>query len=997
MNHPIRRRAFLTLSASVGASAVIPVFAANPAAAAETADAAHSGQPLTASAGYTDGDANPLASSLTDIGETQSVALDNNYRSVGVDLGSVQQVSAVELIPETTGSRLNSRDLSVYTSDDNASWRKVPAEMVDLGSSLWLYGFEARARYVKVHCHRGELTGATFVINDIQAGLRVHNLVMGQFAGSGGGQWTYRTPIQVKNPTSALLRDRAVYISFAALGVDRLVAAGQLAGDLRDLRFTDAAGQELHAYTDGTGVFVRIPDIAPGATIPVFAYTGNPSAISRVSQDTGTLQVQYGNVTLTSQPAPPDAIKVVRLPSGVLMLVSSVLPPSGLTARFSSDGGRTWSDSEQILPPSDLPSVRITLPSGSILDPETGVLTFIYGVATVSSGSDWTDPAEHFLQTYAVQAASYTADGRPVFGEPQQIPMQILAAGIPAGYALTYTSPIRTRTGAYLLPISYTINPVGVFGLGFARSTDGGRTWVQSPTEITMTSPLNSLEGGVSENGLAQLSDGRIIVLARDEGPSRYYLGISESSDDGLTWTPLTDSSVFATDTQPTLISGRGEDVTLYFSGHNTFGQTSYYRNDLTAAYSDDNCQTWNAYHNLLAATSLSTPGWGSSAEARRVVNADDEPAGLTDRVFAWVDQGASAQAMLVEDFDAYLRDSHGALDVISYLDSAGAANGTELAQSRWWRAVQPGTLDLVPGSRPERQAVRLTTTPPGQTVASRQFPAIRQGTVRFALCWTSLGSNLRLSLQEAYTSSAMDLGTVSMLRLTPDGELIGLDPVIGILEHDTDPATGNLDFFGLSGEAALDYNYRSVGADMALPVEVSSLELVDDGQGNRVQSGDLKVWVSDTNASDWQELTDWTGVKNGQVITLSGTSVTTRYIKVSQSYGDTSYTFTNKLQSLLRFPGVTGALPVPTQLTQDDWHLIELGVDTPAQTVTVTVNGTARGTLPQRTTASAVGYLLVTLDASGDPSEIALDELIVQDTSRGLPAVAHIGPTTPA
>jgi hypothetical protein len=1007
VTHPIRRRDFIALSATVGAGAVVASFGSAPASAASSSEV------LGATVGFTEDDRSPLTSSLTRFGEDVRLALDYNYRSVGADLGSPQYVDAIELVAENAASRLNSRDLSVYASQDNVSWTKLRTETVDLGGDLWLYGLDTTARYVKVHCHRGEQTGFTFVINNMQTGLRVHRLGHRQFVGSGGGVWRYKTPVLVRNANGRTLRDRAVYVSFAALGVDRLVAAGQLAEDLRDLRFADAAGNELHAYADGSGVFVRIPEIHANATVPIFAYSGNPDAVNRVTRDVDTLQVQYGNVTLTEHPAPPDALKTVRLPDGTMMVVTSVRPPSGLQARFSRDGGRTWSGPEQILAPSDLPNTRLESPSGYIVDPETGVLTFVYLVATVHLGGDYMDPTRNNVQTYVVQAASYTSDGRPVFGTPRHIPLRTIGDDRPVSWGLTYTSPIRTRSGAYVLPISYMIRSDGTFALGFVRSTDRGRTWVQSRSELTVPDDVG-FEIGVTENGLAQLSDGRILLLARQQTRQKRYFALSQSFDDGRTWTPITDSTVLASNTQPTLIGGQGKGLTLTFSGHNAFGQTSYARNDLTVAYSDDDGRTWQGYHNLIGATALATPGWFNTGEIRRVVNADSAPAATGDRVFAWSNQGGPpGQILLVEDFDVYLRDSHGALDVISYRDAGGASRGVELAQSRWWRTLRAGILDLVPGSRAGRQAVRLRSTPPNETAATRQFPAIQQGTVRFALRWTSLGSGLRLSLQEAYGDHSLATGTVLALRLTPAGELLATTqapqplPVIGYLGNDIDPAAGNLASFGTRGGFALDYQYRSIGADMFAPTEVTGVQLVDDdvltADGNRIRPDDLRVWVSDTNAGDWRALEDWIAVKEGPVITITGPAVTTRYIKVSQPYGDTAFTFGNDVQHLLRIlpdreaAQVFHPLPTPARLAKDDWHLVELHVDLALGAIAVSVDGVVRGRLAPLGAAGTVAHLLAFLEQSSEPSEIAIDELLVRDTARGLPGVALVGPTTPA
>lgn len=1168
----LSRRDFLVVSAAVGAGIMLPT-----AAAADSPTAVSKLDALDAVAGFIDDDANPLTSAVTLWGEHRALPVDINYRSIGIDLGAVRAVNAIELardaavdttgplpsagsvlandddpptgsfssfrstsptaldylqrsvgadlfavatvrridlvargvatritagdytvwvsddnvsyvpltgwslsadvvdgrlvhsfsgfevqtrylkvhtrftdtaftfvlenpsadfrvfgappVPESGPShRLSSRDLSTYVSNDNRSWTKVrDVELVSIGTSLWLYGFSVRARYVKVHCHRGEQDGWTFLLADLQTGLRTYLLPKESFVGGGGGSWSFRTPVVVRNPHRHELRDRAVYIPFADLGVESLVAAGRLQPDLRDLRFATPDGAELHAYADGGGCQVRVPLLHPRQQLLVNAYSGNPAATNRVLHDTDALQVEYGQRTLVGETSTlPDgsafgsALKAVRLPDGTMMVAASSPRNVGVHARFSSDGGRVWSEPERILPPT-LPDLSSDGPGGFVVDASTGALVFFFNVTVaVNFADDLLDVEKNNVQQWVAVARSYTFDGRPVFGSPQRVPIRIRELDRPANWALTYANGIVTREGTYLLPVSYIIRSDGTFASAVVRSEDGGRTWQQSASELSLPG-RSGFEVGITEVAVEELDDGSLLLLARTQAPQEFYFAISRSHDDGRTWETVSDSRILASNTAPGLSRDSERSLVLSWSGHNAFDQTSKFRNNLSAAFSDDDGQHWHGYHDLLGATMLSFPGWASTQESLTAVNADSAAVNDDERLFAWSSYagGTSAYRLHIEDVNRYLKASHGALDAVSFRAAQGVGNGTELAAHRWWRTTRTGVLDLVEGRRPARRAIRMRVSPPGENEpivptevgASRLFPAVRRASIRFSVRCASLGTPLHLCLQEGYSADWNARGTALSLQLTPAGELrattddtFGLIPDIGFLANDSDPATGRISNFGLHQVLAMDYQRRSIGADLFDVTEISGIQVVDNNligtAGNRVQPQDLRIWTSDTNLGDWQELTGWTGTKDGAAITVSGAAVSTRYVKVSHSFSDNAFTFANDQQRLLRVlpdrsqPQQFAPLALPTTLTAGEWHTVHCDVDLPNREISVSVDGTRRAILPQLHAAEVVTHLLLLVGDTDSPTDIAIDELVVQDTALGLPAVSRVLPT---
>jgi hypothetical protein len=592
------------------------------------------------------------------------------------------------------------------------------------------------------------------------------------------------------------------------------------------------------------------------------------------------------------------------------------------------------------------------------------------------------------------------------------------AGQLTPSWFLTYCNPLKTQAGSYLLPMSYVYrNDSATFTAAIFRSTDGGRTWVQGRDEFLVEG--EGFELGISETTILQLADGRILIYARQQGPGRFHYATSTSTDDGVTFGPIEHSEVLASNTMPASFRDRDGTQMLTWSGHNAFGMQSYQRNDITVAYSEDESPRWSGYHDLLGATRLGSPGHPGVANdqgfASVYVEADSAPVGEADRLFAVWANWRHPFSILVEDFTEYVRRTTGALDVSLHRNAYMANFGSELNATRWWRTLPKGTLDLVAGPRPIGRAVRLRGKAGERVAASRIFPGIRRGAVRFRVNPMAVGAPLDLCVQEGFSrAEANARGGILALRLLPSGELhvttdhrFDADAVVGFVGNDLDPATGNLGGWAPSGGLAFDYQRRSIGIDLRTPIEVTGVTLQDDDvtyppAGTRLTAADLAIWVSDTNSGDWRRLADWTVARtNGGAFVLSGPAVTTRYLKISQPYGDTKFTFANDFARILQITG--GSLPAqiyrplrtPVALPSRQWSTVEVDLDLDAGSVTLLVDGLEREVLPVLHEADIATHLLIaTGAASSTAQEVQVDELIVRDRSVPDPEFRAIKPT---
>lgn len=138
-----------------------------------------------------------------------------------------------------------------------------------------------------------------------------------------------------------------------------------------------------------------------------------------------------------------------------------------------------------------------------------------------------------------------------------------------------------TRAHPYVFDNKRIILPLYHDGFSFslmAVSDDGGATWKTS-------TPL--LGGGNIQPVLARRRDGTLVAHMRDNGPAPARVHQSESSDGGLTWSPVHDSDI----PNP----GSGTDLTVLQDGRWLFigNDTEDGRHRLVVLLSDDEGRTW--------------------------------------------------------------------------------------------------------------------------------------------------------------------------------------------------------------------------------------------------------------------------------------------------------------------------------------------------------------------------------------------------------------------
>jgi sialidase-1 len=246
-----------------------------------------------------------------------------------------------------------------------------------------------------------------------------------------------------------------------------------------------------------------------------------------------------------------------------------------LAGRFSSDGGRTWTQEDQVILPNE---GGLNIMSVSLLRLANGKIALFYLLK--ESKSDCrpclrisTDEAK----TWSAPTHCFDTVGYFVVNNDRVIQLKSGRLVIPAARHSVGKEAFRAGEGiAYL-------------------SDDSGKTWRAS--ETVLAPPKNS-GSGLQEPAVIELKDGRLMMLFRTDQGCQYR---SFSADGGVTWSPVEPTNIISPLSPATLerIPKTG-DILLVWNNHKDIDPSLRgKRTPFTAAISRDEGQTWKHVRNL--------------------------------------------------------------------------------------------------------------------------------------------------------------------------------------------------------------------------------------------------------------------------------------------------------------------------------------------------------------------------------------------------------------
>lgn len=295
---------------------------------------------------------------------------------------------------------------------------------------------------------------------------------------------------------------------------------------------------------------------------------------------------------------------VIELADGRLLLVYMEFSGNGsdfaktrLAAQESSDGGLTWGRHRVITEtaPGDL-----NVYSPNLIAAKDGGILLI------------------FMRQHRPGALTNhvwkSSDGGRTF-----LPMAEFVRG--RDFALCNATVKRLASGRLLLPASPPVAgkpaETGPYAAAMLFSDDDGRTWRVSESRIELP------KRGAMEPHVEQTATGRVLMVMRNQLGKLY---LSESDDDGATWSAPRASELTTPESCPELTRIPGTSDLLMIWNHSYDPKfKSHYgkRSPLTAAISRDNGKTWQHMRHIETdpKRAFSNPGCRFTRKGKAILN----------------------------------------------------------------------------------------------------------------------------------------------------------------------------------------------------------------------------------------------------------------------------------------------------------------------------------------------------------------------------------------
>ena len=685
---------------------------------------------------HVEGDIDPAHGAGTPFDELVFTFDTNNNSLIAVNNTS-GKINLVTLTDGDDRARLNTQSLTLWVSNDNVTYEQIrDFKLVHVGKNWYLYDFEARGQYVKVHYtqSRGEQASFTGAYGTMISAGYDNSLVKLNTA----------TEYTVTNNTT--------------LNYDVALPIPGLTGDLGRLRVFDKTGELLYHYVDGDTVIVRYPELAPGAGATVYVRQGSAGAIELSSKE-NVYEVTYGSSEVYT--LGKSERWILSLPAGTKFangarLEQETIYAMGYKLNVSTDGGRTWKEHSKVLntvsPVLKTPVERIGGSGGFTFDPHTGRMFF--NCYWVTSKFNATDITQSYAETMVIASDDggkswYLADTLPrdVVNDPQ------------SAYMITYNTGtiLSCYDGAgpnvdIVFSMGSQHNSLGGFCVRVAYTRDAGKTWELSESIITYKDIANNTENGTSEALIQERDDGVLVLYTRCQDPDTDNFGVSYSLDHGVTWTEeCVLSKMYTTNTQATIfdmeVNGKVADLSLW-SGNTVLGGRSYSRSPLNVAVSINGSETYRNIQNLSFKSEMETYDLSNFVYTNPFMvkwNGDD----LYITFHDLGDINRATMAMFVQDFDKWFARTRGGYDNFEH--------GTLMADG--WVTAK-GSAKVSETNARDKYSMQIAK----DTVVTRSVPYLQNGTVSMDL-YAPANASFTLELQSAFSNVYADVAMPIGLR----------------------------------------------------------------------------------------------------------------------------------------------------------------------------------------------------------------------------------------
>jgi len=249
--------------------------------------------------------------------------------------------------------------------------------------------------------------------------------------------------------------------------------------------------------------------------------------------------------------------------------------PAYLAARYSDDGGRSWTDEDEVVVENE---GGMNVMAVSLLRLQNGDIAFFY------LRKNSTEDCIPMLRIYKKDEAKSWSDPLPCITDRQ-------------GYfVLNNARVIQLQDGRLLMPVALHQTPGGQWAnkadLYCYFSDDNGQTW-QSSSQVP-----DSTDIVTQEPGLIEMNDGGVMMYIRTNGGFQL---LSYSSDGGQTWSHVETSNIPSPLSPATIekVPSTGDWLLVWNNNDGSNPEIKDKRTPLTMAISKDEGKTWEKIKNI--------------------------------------------------------------------------------------------------------------------------------------------------------------------------------------------------------------------------------------------------------------------------------------------------------------------------------------------------------------------------------------------------------------
>jgi len=332
--------------------------------------------------------------------------------------------------------------------------------------------------------------------------------------------------------------------------------------------------------------FNVLHDFLPAFLMFIFGLFIVSCGDSSSESDSTPMQTTSPDITLELNPGENNPRNsegdFVTLDDGRVMFVyskyvgesSSDHAPASLAARYSADGGSTWTQDDEIIVPNE---GGMNVMSVTLLRLQNGDIALFY------LRKNSTDDCIPMMRISKDEAKTWS----------EAIPCITDKEGY---FVLNNARVIQLEDGRLMMAVALHNTPGGEWkgqaDLFAYYSDDNGQTWTSSEMVPNDTDIVTQ------EPGLIEMRDGRIMMYIRASGG---FQQLSYSTDRGSTWSPIETSNIPSPLSPATIekVPGSGDWLLVWNNNDGSDPELKGKRTPITAAISSDEGKSWKYIKNI--------------------------------------------------------------------------------------------------------------------------------------------------------------------------------------------------------------------------------------------------------------------------------------------------------------------------------------------------------------------------------------------------------------